>query len=314
VSIALFNGGLSSPLVLAAANDQVPIRLPGTKWPLPDDFQKQFKKAGHGKMPAASPTHGSWEPPDVDAAVPPVAAGISCSLPQVVQGVSQRVEELVANLQSFSAREVIQHQEISPGGKSGPARKRSFDYFVSIRELRPGALSVEEYRDGSMSLQSFPTSLATAGLSAFALIFHPDYVGDFAINCEGLGQWHGQPAWQLHFQQRADKPVRFRQYEVNKNRYAVKLKGRAWVAADTYEVLRIETDLMEPIPAIALQSEHLAIDYQPVKFEKRDVQLWLPQGAEMYLDIRGHRYHHEHTFSHYVLFWVDVKQKIGNPK
>jgi len=289
VCFALFNAGLSSPLVLAVAND-------------------------HGKMPAASPTHGSWEPPDVDAAVPPVAAGISCSLPQVVQGVSQRVEELVANLQSFSAREVIQHQEVSREGKSGPAKKRSFDYFVSIRELRPGALSVEEYRDGSMSLQSFPTSLATAGLSAFALIFHPDYVGDFAINCEGLGQWHGQPAWQLHFQQRADKPVRFRQYEVNKNRYAVKLKGRAWVAADTYEVLRIETDLMEPIPAIALQSEHLAIDYQPVKFEKRDVQLWLPQGAEMYLDIRGHRYHHEHTFSHYVLFWVDVKQKIGNPK
>jgi hypothetical protein len=300
--------------VLANANDQIPIPFPGSKWPLPDDLQKQFKKAGHGKTPAASPTHGSWEPPDVDAAVPPVAEGISCSLPQVVQGASQRVEELVTNLQSFSAREVIQHQEIGQDGRPGAPKKRSFDYFVSIRELRPGALSVDEYRDGSMSLQSFPTSLATAGLSAFALIFHPDYIGDFAVNCEGLGQWHGQPAWQLHFRQRADKPVRFRQYEVNKSRYAVKLKGRAWIAADTYEVLRIETDLMEPIPSIALQSEHLAIDYQPVKFQKRDVQLWLPLGAEMYLDIRGHRYHHEHTFSHYVLFWVDVKQKIGNPK
>jgi hypothetical protein len=314
VSLALFSGGLLLPLGLAAPNDQVPIRLSGTKWPLPDDLQKQFKKESHGKSSSASPAHGNWGPPDVDAVVPPVAAGIACPLPQVVQGVSQRVQELVANLQSFSAKEVIQHQEISPNGKPRPVRTRKFDYFVSIEERRPGTLSVEEYRDGSLSLQSFPTSLATAGLPAFALLFHPDYMGDFTIACEGLGQWRGQPTWQLHFQQRADKPVRFRQYEVNKNRYAVKLKGRAWVSADTYEVLRIETDLMEPIPEIELRSEHLAIEYQPVTFQKREIQLWLPESAEMYLDIRGRRYRHEHRFSKYVFFWVDAKQKIGNPK
>ena len=270
-------------------------------------------RSGDSAAGSSAPTFRRWLPPDVDETLPPVAPNVACSLPDVLQSVGQRVEELVANLQSFSAREVIQHQEIGQDGKMSSPRKRSFDYFVSIRELRPGALAVEEYRDGSMSLQSFPTSLATAGLSAFALIFHPDYVGDFAIKCEGLGQWHGQPAWQLHFQQRADKPVRFRQYEVNKNRYAVKLKGRAWVAADTYEVVRIETDLMEPIPAIALESEHLAIDYQPVKFQKRDVQLWLPESADLYLDYRGHRYHHRHSFSNFLLFSVDVTQHIGIP-
>jgi len=70
----------------------------------------------------------------------------------------------------------------------------------------------------------------------------------------------------------------------------VNIKGRAWVAADTYEVLRLESDLVEPIREINLQKEHLTIEYAPVAFPKKDVRLWLPDNVTLYNEYHGHRY------------------------
>jgi hypothetical protein len=93
----------------------------------------------------------------------------------------------------------------------------------------------------------------------------------------------------------------------------VKLKGRAWLAADTYQVLHLESDLMEPIPKIRLKSEHLAVDYRPVRFRKGNVQLWLPESADLYIHYKGHRYHHRHSFSDFLLFSVEDTQQISEP-
>jgi hypothetical protein len=56
------------------------------------------------------------------------------------------------------------------------------------------------------------------------------------------------------------------------------------------------------------------VEYGPVRFRDRDVQLWLPQSAEVYSDWRGKRMHRRHSFSDYLLFSVDEKQRIAEPQ
>jgi hypothetical protein len=34
----------------------------------------------------------------------------------------------------------------------------------------------------------------------------------------------------------------------------------------------------------------------------------------MYMELHGHRYHHRHSLSDYMLFEVDTNHKIGKPK
>jgi hypothetical protein len=51
-----------------------------------------------------------------------------------------------------------------------------------------------------------------------------------------------------------------------------------------------------------------------VKFHNGQVNLWLPQSAEIYYDWRGRRIHRRHSFSNYLLFGVDDRQKISAPK
>jgi len=186
----------------------------------------------------------------------------------------------------------------------------------AIEELKAGYFSVEEYRSKISSLSEFPGGVATNGLPALMLIFHPYNVVNFEMTCEGLTRWNGKPAWQIHFRQRLDKPNTIKAYRLGAEglSYPVALKGRAWILADSFQVARLETDLVAPVPQIKLFADHTAIEYGPVRFQNRNDEMWLPLSAEIFYDWRGHRSHRRHSFSNYLLFSIDEKQSISEPK
>ncbi len=254
---------------------------------------------------------GPWGPPDIDALVPPTDSSVQCPLDEVVQAASKRVQDLVTDMQRFSAIERIEYFEGDKYGAGHLTAKAKFTYVAYIHEVRPGQLAVEEYRDDSLGLQNFPTNLASTGTAAFALILHPDYVNDFAFTCEGMAEREGRRSWQLRFAQK--KKNNFHHYRIANNIYSVDLKGRVWIDAKSKDVLRLETDLLQPLPEIPLLREHIIINYGDVLFERRKVNLWLPQDADIYMDYRGKRYHHRHSFSDFQLFWVETEQKTKVP-
>jgi hypothetical protein len=266
--------------------------------------------------PAVSPPPNStsWLPPDIDEIVPGVEKGVECPLSQVVGGASHRMKELVENLQKFTASEQVKHFNVDASGTRGKPDARTFDYLVIITLSRGGVFQLDEYRNSSLDPAVFPAQFATTGLPAMALILHPTMVSDFSFACEGLGRWDGQPAWQLHFAQRPDRPNRIRAYVISNKPYPLPLKGRVWIDAGTYQVRRLESELIRPLPEIALTQERMAIEYGPVQFRTHAQQLWLPLRAEVYWERKGHRYYRSHTFSNFKIFEVESAQQIQAPK
>ena len=257
-----------------------------------------------------------WLPPDVDERVPPAESEAACALDTVVQKAGKRVEEFIKNVDRFTATEFLDHESINKWGFAESEETRKFDYVVSIEQYRPGYFGVTEYRGKRYTPDQFPGGIETHGLPALSLIFHPSNAGNFEMSCEGLAQWSRHPAWQVHFRQRPDKPNTIRAYRFGQNgpSYAVALRGRAWIAADSYQIVRMETDLVSKLPEIKLLADHTLVDYGPVRFKNRNVEMWLPQVAEVYFDWRGQRVHRRHSFDNYMLFSVDEKQKIAEPK
>jgi hypothetical protein len=96
--------------------------------------------------------------------------------------------------------------------------------------------------------------------------------------------------------------------------YRVNLRGRAWILADSFQVARLETDLMDSIPKLRLHLEHQNIEYSPVKSPTEEVQLWLPSSAELYMNFLGRRFHRKHVFTDFKIFSVDSQNRIGDPK
>ncbi|HEY6302834.1 MAG TPA: tetratricopeptide repeat protein [Terriglobales bacterium] len=254
-----------------------------------------------------------WRPAGIDEEKPSVADGVSCPLDSVIEMSGERVKQLVDDVSRISAIEHLVHEQVDEMGNSLTKETRSYDYVASISEEKPGYLAVDENRLERMARADFPDRIASGGFATLALVFHPDMRDNFEMSCEGLGKWHGQAAWLVHFKQRADRPALISEYNIGGETYSLRLKGRAWITADKFEIVRIASELIDPMPQIQLRCEQQVVEYGPVQF-KKNVGLWLPTKAEIYLDYRKHRYYRSHSYDHYMLFSVDMVDKPNEPK
>jgi tetratricopeptide (TPR) repeat protein len=294
-------GDLNKPAGAAVSHASAAVSAPGTE--------------GLAVADLASGPIRPWGPSDVDTFKPGVAGDVTCSAADIVKRTGEASTQQLENFEKFMASEHIEHEEIDHNGKPGAVRARDFSYLVFIDHDKGGQIFLKESRDGGTGIDSFPTSLATVGLLGLGVdVFHPGFASALDFTCEGLGQWRGKAAWLMYFRQKPNQRSYLRLWETQRQTVEIPLKGRVWVAATTYQVLHVETDLRNPMKELELTRDHLAIDYGPVPFQNGQTELWLPWYADMYLELHHRRYHHRHTLSNYALFGVDTKSVIGKPK
>jgi len=241
----------------------------------------------------------------------PSSSLTACSLDQVLPRVSVHAREFVDNVNRITATEILELERWHRNGKLEGSSHHKVVYVADIELQDSRYLTVDEYREG----QEIPSGFIKAvGSPSLVLIFHPLHVDEFAISCRGLGSWNGTAAYLLEFQQRADRPNTMSAFATSKGDYNVNLKGHAWVDATTFQVIHLETDLVNPIPDLMLDSEHQSLNYGPVAFAKRNISLWLPQSVDISVHLGNKQFSARHHYSDYQLFTIDTGQKISKPK
>jgi len=283
---------------------------------LPSSEHRTPDPEGRSNISATSARGARWLPSDVDDVAAPVEPGSACNLDEVLPKVGQRIQEFVDNVEQFTSTQSISQETLSKSGGVTGKGHWTYDYIVSIKESRPGILSVKEYLNSDPRAADSPGGVISKGLPALLLIFHPYDASSFSMKCEGMVTLNGHRLWQIYFRQRSDRPNTTLSYSFGPNHpsYLVALKGRAWFTADSYQIVRLQTDLIEPVPEIRLTADHTVVDYGPVHFSRKNVEMWVPSMAEHYIDLRGVRVHQQMNFGNYLLFAVDEKQRISAPK
>jgi hypothetical protein len=236
-----------------------------------------------------------------------VVADLTCLYEQVIAKSGERVRQFVDDVARFAAIEDLLHEELDKAGNPVGKETRKFDYVAAISDAQPGFLEVDEYRGQRYGPSELPDGIATQGFATLALVFHPEMRENFQMSCEGLGEWRGQATWLVHFGQREDRPGQ--SYIIGNRVYPINLKGRAWITADNFQIVRIESELLNPVPEIRLRTEHQIAEYGPAPFPKKNTELWLPKSAEICLELRQRRYYRRHSFDHYMLFATDSEDK-----
>jgi len=258
-----------------------------------------------------------WAPPDVDSKEYRLASDASCQSDDILARAQYRMSMQLQDFERFTATERIEHQQIDRYGMPGPAQTREFSYIVFVHQFKEHSVYLEESRNGASDTSAFPTSLATTGLNSLGVsILQPAYQGGFIYKCEGLTNVRGEAAWQIRFEENIAMAGFFgvREWRKNGLLYEIPIKGRIWVAASSFDLLRVETDLIAPVEKLELSRDHLTVDYGPVSFQSGAAKLWLPWSAEMYMELHGKRYHHKHFLTDYMLFEVDTSNKVHKPK
>ncbi len=240
---------------------------------------------------------------------PPPSQSGACSLDEVLPHVSANAREFVDNVNRISATEILELERRRDNGKLQETAHNKANYVANLQLLDSGYLSVDEYRDPDLS-----GFIKAVGSTTLVLVFHPIHLDEFDIICKGVGSWQGAPVYLLNFQQRPDRPNNMSEFRTREGTYAVSLKGTAWVDATTFQVVHLETDLLNPIPDLFLDFEHQSLDYGPVVFAARNVNLWLPQSVEITVHVGSKRFNARHSYSNYQLFVIDTGQKIAKPK
>jgi VWFA-related protein len=264
-------------------------------------------RKGKGSAPALD-----WDPPKVDAPVPSISAAQPCALPDVLEKAGQRADELINHLQNFDAHEQIRFEQTDSEGMLEKSMAAKFDYLVDFGEqfghkLHETRTVVPGTGDAELG------GLVDVGLPALALIFHPALQSDYEMRCEGLSQWNNQPAWVVYFQQSKKKRPRTVSMGTASSVYPVSVKGRAWIAADSGQIMHLETNLVDGIVVLQLRANSVSVDYAPVKFKSQNAEVWLPQSAVVYTEYFTRRTIIRHTFSDFQLFSVQTRQVIQKP-
>jgi VWFA-related protein len=269
--------------------------------------------------PQKKTTSTLWNPPNVDKPLVGLSTPPPCPLTEVLKQAAWNAKEMVINLQKFSARETMQAEMLNELGGAAALETRDYDYLVFISRGTNDLLGVRENHTATYGSGTFDRSMTDSGLTVLALIFYPPYAAGYDMRCEGQVQYQGHTAWVVHFQQRKDKPSITRSFATTTGHYTAALKGRAWIAADTFQVLHLETNLVNWVAGLHLKSEAISIDYGPVQFHIRPVTLWLPQSAEVFSEFVPYstgssltyaenplnpRYHARYTFTDFKLFSV----------
>jgi len=260
------------------------------------------------------PPRADWAPPDIDAAKPFVISGATCPLDAVLKSAGANAEQFVSTLEEFSATEEFQAIELKQDGTLDKPNVQAYNYFVFVERITPKVFQVNEVREQGSQPAKLSGRISDMGVPGLALAFHPSIQENLEWTCEGLGKWNDRPAWVVHFQQRPDRPSVLAMFTTPSHEYSLALKGRAWIAEEGDQVVHLETDLVKDVQPANLKREHFAIDYKLVSFQKHNVDLWLPENVDTYIQYQGHFFHHYHHFSNFKLFWVGATQKIGDPK
>lgn len=253
-----------------------------------------------------------WDPPDVDAPLPSLSQNPACDLSNILVHAGASASELATNLERFTALERIVYKKFGRMGVPNEVDDGTFDYVFAFEEHDGGSVS-QEYRSPTKGSYAFRSGEQDTGEAALALIFHPNMQTDYQMICEGLDKRNGQLAWVIHFQQREDKSGRTLCFPAPNGSYCARLKGRAWISAEDFHVIHLETHLMADIPAIKLESSAILIDYALVYNQSQKISLWLPERIEAYWEFANRRVILLHTYTDFKLFVVETEEKIQKP-
>jgi hypothetical protein len=261
-----------------------------------------------------APAKLAWKPPSAFQPVAGISTTPACDLDAVLASAGRRAEDLLDHLQIFDARERVRFERTDARGASLLYLRGRYDYQVDFGEAM-SPLQVHETREpiGHANDSTLGAEI-DRGLAAMALIFHPTLQQDFDMHCDGYARRRGRGVFVISFAQMDGKQPHAITIAAGSRKFPIRVRGRAWIAASSGEVMHLETYLMEAVPELGLRSNATSIDYAPVKFQTRSVELWLPQSATVWANYGKRRTIIEHTFSNFQLFSVDTRQVVETPK
>jgi tetratricopeptide (TPR) repeat protein len=239
-------------------------------------------------------------------------------LEAILDSVGKNVAKLFASLPNISAVENVEQEKLSNKGKPGAGQKHEYRYLCLPVAERWGPV-LDEYRSDAEGKQLSQPGLQegfmlTAGFLSGPLVFHPAYQGGSSFRLLGTQKLRGHTAFVIAFAQNPARSRIFGTFQDGKDFRMIHKQGLAWVDSENFQIIRLMSDLLRPVPQAKLNKINTEINFSEVTFSVASRSFWLPGSVTVTMDWNGKGLRNRHAYSDFMVFNVDSKEKLGDLK
>ena len=192
----------------------------------------------------------------------------------------------------------------------------SFSYRIVHKQEPSGGDALEEFRtdardqpiDYSANNASRPLGV---GFATMWLFFFPGNLHESHFRYLGQQSIGSRKTDVLAFAQNPENVGLGAVIESGFGRCSTPLQGVAWIDQSTFQIVRMQTDLLSPVPYIQLNQLRSILTYGPVKIAGLKLLLWLPSDVETTWQTAFHVGRESHRYSHYRLFQSTMRVLPG---
>jgi hypothetical protein len=254
-------------------------------------------------------------PPELKGLEPAADQG---QLDSILSAVGKTVAEFFRNFPNTTSLEQIHQEKLGRKRKAGATLDQKFHYLC-FTPAEAWGLGFDEYRVNSSGARAFPQGvedgfMLTSGFASASLLFHPTYQSQATFRYLGRQKVNGRGTYVIAFAQQPAKARLIGAFKLNGISTTTFSQGLAWVDSESYEITRLRTDLLMPLPEIRLERVTTEIAYGPVHFKGIGKEFSVPQQVTVTVDWNGKHLQNEHRYSEFRLFNVEATDKPGKPK
>ena len=90
-------------------------------------------------------------------------------------------------------------------------------------------------------------------------------------------------------------------------------QGLAWVDPESFQIIRMRTDLLAPRPDVLLSRQTTQVRFGPVRFSSTPQVFWLPSEVVVETLWNGQTFRNRHRYSDYAVFLIETQEKFAPP-
>jgi hypothetical protein len=236
----------------------------------------------------------------------------------LLQKLGRKVEAFFRDFSNTSANERVRLERFGFAGRVEDSSRQEFNYMILVRQGKEGIVFQED-RSDSKGRPVNPKRVAgfvmTSGYAGLCLLLHPSH--QFGSEFRYLGRQTVEPfAHVIGFAQKPKVGDYISGYDDREMAVTVPIlfQGIVWVHPETCQVLRIHTDLLEPITLVSLTKQTNDVKLSATHFDGVAMPVWLPREVTVGWRLAGRVYRNQHIYSDYKLFSVESYDKMEQPQ
>jgi tetratricopeptide (TPR) repeat protein len=260
--------------------------------------------------------------PELEKAIPELAglepATSQDALPAILAKTEENVDKFFKLLPNVYSSEQIRADKIGKHGKVEDSQEKKFNYFVTVQSAKTG-VCLTEYRSNAAGEDLSDRKpeeghMLTKGFTALTMLFGSNFQAGSRFRYLGEQIIGGHKTQVIAFSQKPESAQPLEEFIMKNYSESILQQGVAWIDAETYQLVRLRTDLLQPMPRLGLRKQTTVIIYDEVKFRESPLDTRLPSEVVVTVELRDKTFHNLHRYSDFRLFHVDTSERIKAPK